>query len=211
MGLNQVSDKIYLRISYGRVARTVRADTPGAKGREKKDGSMIWELVYESLDGILKNVVFRDDSKFGKSWNVEIEDNGTTYVLQLPEDSRHCTEFLKKLPHLRGGQVVKLKPYDYEKDGKRKVGLIVVADGEKVETYYQKYEEKPDGGWNITELHGFPKFDGDPKDEDELKIYFLKVTKFLREQSQKHLREKFNAEPVTVAPLDIDKDDNLPF
>jgi hypothetical protein len=111
------------------------------------------------------------------------------------------------------------KPYEYEKNGKKKVGIWITettADT-KIESVYQDFKQNADGTWTITNLLGYPEFDGNPKDSDDLKIYFLKATKFLREQALKHIRDKFSNATIEQHPPEVeaknpeDDSNDVPF
>jgi len=67
-------------------------------------------------------------------------------------------------------------------------------------------------------LHGFPTGEGvDFKDKDEIKMYFIKVKKFLRGEFVRLFGEKWkesaHKEDATETPLTpgIDDSDDLPF
>ena len=160
-------------------------------------------------------MAFRQSDQYGNSWIVSINDIGEHFALQLQEQSRICTDFLKKLPNLRCGIEYEFTPYDFEKDGKRRSGISIKKGQEKIGNFYQEFSEI-DGKMNVKNLYGFPPFDCDPKDKDELKIYFLKVTKFLRNATMQFLKSKFQDSPVepTVEeepPPEVDPHDDLPF
>jgi hypothetical protein len=208
MGLQETSNKTYLRISGGRVCRSVKEGTEGAQRRETKKGDVIWELVWESLSGVLDSIAFRDDPKYGKSWNLTILDLTDTFVLQVNEDSRYGVDLLKKIPNLHHGVQYTFKPWAFEKDGKPKSGLAITdSNGVKVENFYQTFTEKQDGGWDIKNRKEFPEFKGDPKDRDDLKIYFVVLAKYLRGEALRHIQSKFQ-EPVAPEPV---ASDDLPF
>lgn len=199
MPLKELSNKTYLRVSYGRICKTCDKDTPKAVSRVTSKGDTIYELIWESITAALDSITFRDDEKFGKSWNLGLVDGEDSYILQINEDSRFGVDFLKKVPNLYHGKVYTFKPYDYEKNGKRKAGIWISEDftNAKIESYYQEFTQKPDGSWDIKDLHDFPTFEGDSKDKDDLKIYFVKLAKFLRTNAMKHIQGNFQK----VAPV----------
>lgn len=193
MGLKNMEDRTYLRIRYGRIVKPVPPGTEGAKMRKTNSGEVIYELTWESLSGILDNVTFRDDQRFGKSWNVFVRDDGRLFVLEIQEDSRYGTDFLKKLPNLHRGRFYTFKPFDFEKDNKRRVGISITDEiDQRVESYYQKFK-KVDDGWVVENINDYPTYDGNPRDAEDLKMYFIRVTKFLRARALEYLNNKFNS------------------
>lgn len=192
MGLGESSSTLFLNVGYGRLRKKCKAETPGAVERKTKDGESTWALEYRYVEGILDSVFPREHEEFGRSWVVRILDGKESYSIQISEDSRYANDFLKRLPNLRKNQVIKIMPYDFTDDkGKRKVGLKITGPGEeRIENYYQEFIQEGDK-FSVINKHGYPEYGGDRKDKDELKIYFIKVTKFLREQSIHFIENQF--------------------
>jgi hypothetical protein len=187
MGLgNQIdSHKIYLSVGFGKIRRKtdengkpVTESTPKAVRRATKDGTPVWALEYPYLEGKIQKIFLKEDTGYGVSIEIVISDILETFQLSLKEESRYGQDFFKKLPNIDLTNTVKLTPYDFKdkETGKPKVGVSIEQFEKKVQSYY---EVKTDGKWNI--LHGYPEPDGvNFLDKDELKIYFIKVKKFLR-------------------------------
>jgi hypothetical protein len=219
MPLNESVRKTYLRVSYGKICKTCDETTPKAIKRVTKDEKVVWELQWESITAKLDSIAFRDDEKFGKSWNVGLIDGDDLYVLQINEDSRFGIDFLKQVPNLRHGRTYTFRPYDYEKNNKRKAGIWITeiafeGTEKRVESFYQEFTQKSDGKWDVKNLNGFPEFDGDVKDKDDLKIYFVKLAKFLRSEALKHIQAGFQSNDPVVShePEPPAKpEDDLPF
>lgn len=219
MPLGQREKRTYMSASLGALRVKADENTPGAiKRKSEKTGKIMWELVYDFVSGFLEKVYYRESEDFGNSWQVLIHDNEASYCVQIGEQSRYCTDLLKKLPNLTFGQEYELRPYDFEVDGKRRIGLSIKQGQEKIPSYYQTFEKGPDGKFIVTHLHGFPEYDGDWKDSDELKIYFMRVQTFLRKESRAWLakrKEELEQDAAAEAAADADvsgpADDDLPF
>jgi hypothetical protein len=206
MGLNEGSNRIYVNFSYGMVRKKCDPSHPKAVPRELKDRTVIHEQVWRSLTGILEDVLFKTHDEYGNSWNINLKDDNEEFSAQVQENSRYGADFLRKLPNLRHGQIYTFLPYDFEHNGKRNVGLSITdQEGNKIPSYYQEFSE--DKNVPPKNLHGFPTYDGDWSDKDETKIYFTRVTKFLRLEAQKYLEKDFRTAP----PVSIEDEDRMPF
>ena len=197
MGLHEPSDKIYLKVSLGKIRKKVTEGTPKAKSRELEDKTTIWELIYNSIDGVLVGLSMHEHPEYGKSWTVEIDDEDADgkpvhYAIQMQENGRYGMDLLRKIPNLHKGEVYSFIPYDFEPvAGDRKSGLsIKTASGEKIQSFYQKFEGEGDHV-TVTNINGYPDFTGDKKDKDDWKVYFTQVTKILRVKALKYISEDF--------------------
>lgn len=225
MGVGNHKQRSYYSVSFGKIRKKCDKDTPGATPRELKDKSIIHELVYDYFEGMLDDVEFRPDDGYGNGWIVRVMDGETELNLQLPEESAAGRDFLKKFPSLRKGQFYRFTPFDFvPKDSlKRKSGLsIATRESEKVPSYFHQYSgEKPNV--KTTLLHGYPEYDGGfnkdgSPDKDDLKAYFPKVTKFLRNFAHAHLAGEF-LNGAEKSPVEHDdgpdmaqpEKDDLPF
>ena len=208
MGLHEGENKKYLNISLGKIRQKSNKDDEKAVVRENAQGNEVWERVYYSVTGILKNLTFYEHDEFGKSWTIHLEDGDDNFAIQVKEDSKYCIDLLKKIPNMNLGEMYRFTPYDFEKLGKRKAGMSInkfSGDGkeEKISSYYQEFTKKQNGAWDVKNIHQFPNFEGDSKDKDEIKVYYIKVAKFLRNQTKLWLENKTETHN--------DNDDDLPF
>jgi hypothetical protein len=215
-----VNDELYYSVNLGRMRKRVLATDSGAVSRINKENKEVWEKVLSAISGVLTSVSFRDGD-YGEQWIVHITDEGKKYAIQIQADSEYGRSFLKKFPFMVKGSEYTFKPYDFASSGgKRTIGLGIehTKTKEKIQSYYQNFSPKEgeEGKWNVTNLHGYPEFDGDPKDKSDLKIHFAKVEKFLREGAEKHLKSGFdipgkNAPKETEEFLAPEEKDDLPF
>lgn len=209
MGLNKPSSRIYVNFSYGMVRKKCEAFHADAVPRVTEDGT-VHERVWRSITGVLEDVIFRTHVEYGNSWNIHIKDEAEEYGAQVQENSRYGADFLKKLPNLKQGQIYTFLPYDFEHNGERRVGLSITDyEKNKISSYYQEFSE--DKNVPVKNLNGYPTYDGDWKDKDETKIYFTRVTKFLRLEAQKYLEHDFrNTQPENLASEESESNP-LPF
>ena len=220
MGLHEPTNKTYLRVSLGKIRKTSDKSDALAKERKTDKGDIVYERVWNAVSGTLEDITFFDHKDYGKSWTVLIKDGEDNFAVQVHEDSRYGIDLLKKIPRLQKGYSIKITPYDFEVNNKRKIGLSIEQEGVKVETFYQKFTDEGNGKYKVENLYGFPNFEGDSKDKDDLKIYFTKVAKFLRGKAQEHIDGNFKrALPESIADeiyknssvTDAGTDDDLPF
>jgi len=222
LGSNTGTAKTYLSVGFGKIRQKqtenkqkVDANTPNAVCRKTQSGSESWALEHDFVSGKIEKIFYKEDKEFGNSFEVTIADAMDTYQLSFTEDSRFWFDFMKKLPNIDLSKEVKITAYDFEdKEKKRRVGISIEQDGNKILSFYEKKGE--DNKWTL--LHGFPTGEGvDFKDKDEIKMYFIKVKKFLRGEFVRLFGEKWkesaHKEDATETPLTpgIDDSDDLPF
>jgi hypothetical protein len=231
LGSHSGSPKIFLQVSFGKIRQKslenkqkVDASTPGAVRRETQSGSESWALEHDFLSGIIENIFYKEDAQYGNSFEVVISDVVDQYQLSFTEDSRYWFDFMKKLPNVDLKEKIKISAYDFvNKENKRVAGCGVEQNNQKVASYYEVKGQ--DGKWKL--LHGFPVSEGvDFKDKDEIKMYFIKVKKFLRNQFNDLIQPKLEGKenksypisdtvkefvetPNTFSPTGTD--DDLPF
>ena len=209
MALGETTNRIYLSVGFGRLRKKAEKGDVGAIERTSKDGTKLYAVEYKYVTGNLENVLFRDDEKYGKSWILQMKDGDEHYGIQFSENSRYASDLLKRIPNMHRNQQYTIMPYDFEADGKRKVGLSIKnMAGEKVESYYEKFTKTPEGGtWEY--LYGFPAFPKGEKNKDRIKIYFMELMIFLRERALKHIGENFKKE--LEPEIQHDNPDDLPW
>ncbi len=214
MGLNKGRDRTFLNISFGRIRQRCKPDHPEAIGRELQSGEKTYAVEYTSVSGILEDIRFRDDPRYGKSWNLYITDGDEKFAIQVKEDTAFGSALLERIPNLVRNQFYLFAPYDFEtQKGKRKRGLSIKdKSGEKISSYYKKFTEREDGGWDVENLYGYPSYDGDRKDKDELKIYFTRLLKFLRAEALKHIGQFRDNDESSSDDIPIgEPEEELPF
>lgn len=226
----------YYTIKKGEDGRTAfrlktSSQDPQAQARPYKnpktgEEGVAYERAFASLNGIIEDIQFTENSLADKTIlrsiniNLGTDDDGVAQVISLPQDSRFAADFLRKLPNIKLNEEVRFAPHDYEKEGRRKVGIYIDHRNPETERfdvnvldYFTKFEEK-DGKWIVTNLHGMP--DATEDDKEDWPFYFKKVEKFLINYTKENILPKFAGErhltANEVAPTnnEIDSMDNYP-
>lgn len=169
------NSKPYLRIVGGNFAQTVDKNTPKARLREweTKDGTKgsKWELTYMNWSGHIQAIRFKD-GEFGTDCIIDL---GDAFIC-LNTSTRYFTDFASKIWGADLSKEVLLHPYDIEDGQKRKTGISVQIDGEKLKNAFYDWESKQF-------LHGFPAIDEEKKvKKNYWKLYFAEVEAFLMEK-----------------------------
>ena len=213
MGLNKGANRTWLNVGFGKIRQKAKAGDPDVVERTLQDGTKSYAIEYQSLDGKLDTIYMKTHHEYGNSWMVIISDGEVSYGLQITENSRYGADLLRRIPNLKKGEIYKFSPYAFIPQGEtdEKVGLSIKTVGdEKVQSYFQTFEQGPDGKIKVTNINGFPTYAGERNDKDALKIYFIGVTKFLRAFAQSYLKSaQFEAPPEHPVATEVESD--LPF
>lgn len=182
MGLinDNYQKKIYANIFSGKISIQSKEGEEGAISRTNKNNKTVWEKHFPAIQGILESIEVRKNEHLkAYEYVLHISDVGEHYYLSIPVDSKYGDTFAKKVPNLKFGIEVTVKPFDFEdrETGKKRTGVNLLQDGwpdNKVPYYFTK--DNPQGmPWLETKV-----------DEEEYKIYKLQLNKFLREAVEKH-------------------------
>lgn len=188
------TSKMYLTIVGGTLAQKVDETTEGAKRREYEasDGTKgeKWEVYYKNVSGLITNIEIKE-SKFGDQAVILIQDGEDKYQLQIGTGSKYFTDFGRKISNIHLDMDVVISPYDFETDGKRRTGLSIKQEGQKVVDFFW------DGKKTV---NGFPQPEGDTKKykSDDWTVYFLSVKKFLTAHVEKVWAEQQEVEADAV-------------
>lgn len=178
------SERTFLSVGFGKLRQKTLSSkervnelTNGAVKRETHQGKESWAIEYNYVSGIIESIKHKEDAQYGDSFEVTVADGPEKYQISFPDDSRFWFDFMKKLPNISLRKDVKISVYDFEsKERKRIVGCSIEQDGIKVKSFYDKQGD--DGKWSS--LYGYPSGkDVDWKDKDEVKVYNIRVKKFL--------------------------------
>ncbi len=198
--------KTYVNIFGGNLSIQAKEGEEGAVSRVNKKDKTVWEKHYPDLTGILESVEVNKNEHL-KAWEyvLHLSDVGMHYYISIPCESRYGENFAKKAPHLKFGQELTVKPYDFldKTDNKKRIGVGLLQEGfpdKKLPVYYTK--ENPNGMPVLLEK----------VDEEAYKIHNIQLNKFLREEVAKLSKPKdVPAEtPVNNTPVDPNIDP-LPF
>ncbi len=191
--LNKGSKGIYLSIQSGKIAHRQSEATATSKQRTLESGKVIHEELYDSMEGMIKNVQFKDGD-YGTQLVITIENDGEIAHLQMPLSSNPASGFLKALPNVDANVAVKFSPKMEEKDGKRKTSLFLSQGGKGVKWYWTK-----DNPGDLPSLKKI-KVKGKETWDDSDQIDFLKA--YVNDQ----FLPKLSGESVSV-----DADEEAPF
>lgn len=146
--------------SEGATKRTILKD-----GEEPRD---VWEHLFKDLTGNIVSIELKQ-GKFGKQYEIIINDLLDTMILQLPAESGYADTLICRLPNIDPLQSVKLVPYSFIPEGKKKKkdGLNVFQNDVKILSAFTKENH-----------NGAPQPEKPVMDEDEWKIYFMQLRKF---------------------------------
>lgn len=166
--------KPYISIVGGNIVQKVDKDTPNARYREyetrDKSTAGKWELVFNSWVGKILNITFKEGD-FGEQCNVELEDA----ILSMGTAGKYFTDFACKIFNGDLEKEFVIHPYDMEVDGgRRKTGISLQQEGEKLQNYF----------YNGTEnINGFPEVDHEKTEKKGYwASYFGEVEEFLIEK-----------------------------
>lgn len=196
------NDKFLSILSDGTIRLSVPEGTEGAVRREYEtsDGKtgVKHELVYTELSGMLTGVKFFEGD-FGKLLQLTIEDVGEDpVVLSIGTASNFGEDLMKKLPGVDIEKPIVISPYSFEDEkGKKRKGVTLSQDGNKLENFYYDKEAKKN-------KVGYPEVKITKKmSKDDWKMYFLKVRMFLIDEVSKKFgleaqapSDEINAEEV---------------
>lgn len=167
-----------------RVAAEEGAEGAVKREYETSDGKTgsKWEYVYTELTGKITNVSFYEGD-YGKLIQLTVEDEESDpVVLSVNTSSNFGEDIMKKLPSIDLEEPVTLAPYSFEDDkGKKKRGVTITQNGEKLKNFYYDEEKKKN-------LHGFPEVKlpkGKKPTKDFWKLYFLEARMFLIDETEK--------------------------
>lgn len=182
---------------------------------ETKVAGVAYERAFENLYGEIEAVFFTEKllekGRTLRSLNVKItpDDDGNERVISLPQDSRYADDLMKRLAKFDFKVPVRLSPFNFQKDGPRRVGISMFAMNpeteqftEKIEAdYFTKVEEK-DGEKVYTHLHGFPE--ATDEDREDWEFFYKRVNKFLINYTKENILPKFTVQNKvdTVDALD---------
>ena len=212
--LTQKENKTYISVlsSDGTLRQTVDAGTPGAVLREyetsdKKKGSK-HELVFNKLEGKIVGLSFYEGD-YGKNLQVEIENAGDKAVLSLNVGGNFGEDVMKKFPNINLEEEVSFEPFSFVNDKEKQVkGISIKQRGEKIQNYYFDADKKKPINGMLEPQGNIEKYG-----REEWKIHFLMVRKFLVEEMQKLIENRFpKSIPIPVEyPEDNIKPEEIPF
>ena len=190
---------IYLSIQSGKIAQRITEPSSTSKSRTLESGKVIHEELYDTLEGRITGIQFKDGD-YGQQLIISMENEGDVAHLQMPLSSSPASGFLKALPNVQPGALIKFKPKMEEKDGKRKTSLVLSQGGQGVKWFWTK--DNPGELPSMKKIKVKGKETWDDSDQiDYLKAYV--TDEFL----PKIGKSKTDNQPAVEA----DEDDTTPF
>jgi len=173
--VNQDYNKIFYNIVNGKIVNKVKEDTPNAVKRENKKGDIVYELVWDSLDGIIAKLEFKDHQEYGKSLVITIDEDGVLSQLQLSCNSKYFHSFVARIKACDLSANIKIVPFSFDdkekkkRDGTPKVntGITLYQDDNKIEPNITK--ENP--------LKDAPEFPKNTSDKIAMTTYNVNMEK----------------------------------
>ncbi len=146
------SQRNYLSISDGKIAKSVQEGTPNAVKKTNKEGTKtFYELHYPAVSGFIRDARKRP-TDWGDKLQIDIEDNGVLYSLEMPWSSRYSSGFFTCIPNIDVSKKVRFSPYmKIMDDGKKKTMLYLSyadekgSDGKSVNIPWAFTKEAPNG------------------------------------------------------------------
>ena len=191
--------KVYWSVFNGKLSRKAHEGEEGAATRTNKLGKKVIEVYRDGLEGVLYDINI-DETTFDKtkvkSLKITLTNDGIHHIINFPKESRYFGSFLEKVPNVKDGFNIQVRPYNFEDENEKKIiGVNVFQSGVKLASAYKvKVGEK----WTYN--HGFPPFPekwNTLADRDK-KIYFMDVDDFW-ENAVKDWRMKYAPDYRAVA------------
>lgn len=200
MGLNKESGrKNFLTIGNGKIVLQHQNPIEGVTTqRVNKNGKVVHEEVFTSITAMIQNIQSKDTT-FGKVWEIELADNGETYVLSFNYSSRYTNNFFRALPNIDLTQPVKIAPWsmaDRKDASKTVIGLSISQSGQKVPFKWDK-----DNPGNLPEMEQI-------KRKGKLEWDDSKQLDFFENMLRNDILPQLKGSPVTI--WDNDKEE-APF
>lgn len=170
------SNKPYIYIIEGVLKQNASETTPRAERRdyELKNGTKgtKYEISYKSWTGKIQDLIVKK-GKYGEMLEVEFDDA----IFTIGTESRYFKDFVQKLASANVNRPITISPYAFESNGKPLKGVTIYQDGEKLKSWYWDDGIGEKGAY----CNGFPKPKGDVSkfNEDDWKVYYIGVKKFL--------------------------------
>jgi hypothetical protein len=209
MGLdtNSGSDKTYLSISEGRIAKRVEKGTEGAVECRSKDGSRIWyEKRYPSVTGRIVDVFKRSSDKgYGPQLCIVLEDIGEKFQVQMPWSSRYSSGFFLCMPNIDLSKSITLAPWMKEIDGQKKTMLYIRQGENNVDWYWTK--DDPKGMPQMVQVKVKGEIVWDDTDRQQFFEDYLSKVFIPKMEATVIGKTEKQAEPAT----DSQHEDDLPF
>jgi hypothetical protein len=142
MGLEKSTGrKIFLSISQGNLVRQHENPTEGlTESRVNKRGKQVHEEMFKSLTAKITDIRAKD-APFGRVWELELQDDGETFIISWQYSSRYTNNFFRILPNIDLTQPIKFAPWsmkDKKDASKTVIGISIYQKDGKVPFAFDK-------------------------------------------------------------------------
>jgi hypothetical protein len=232
----KTSNKQYLSIVQGTLRQSVPEGTKDSVPREWEAGGKKGtkhEIVYNAFSGFITDVSFFDGESDGRKFtnlNIVLDENesGKKPVISVGVSTRYASDILKKLPNVDFAQEVRIRPYAFTPEGEEKtVTGVEITQKDRSGNFTRKVDSffhAKDGAGKTIIKSGFPQPEGETRDytQDDWKVFYLQVRRFLVNYTKEHVCPRFKDVPkaqrtdvpahneAETAADDINPDD-IPF
>lgn len=136
---NSSGSATYATILEGKWAQRVKEGTPGAVERENKLGNVVYEIYHDTVTGFITKAEIDDSGDYGDQLKITVSDDiGDSIVASIPMESRYASDFMKRYPGINLDEEVSLTPYSFEDDGKKRSGISVRQNNQKIPHQWTK-------------------------------------------------------------------------
>jgi hypothetical protein len=216
MGLGNTTKATYLHFVMGKVRQRVESGLDGAKERTNSQGTKVYELIYDYIEGTITNIEKVTSDEYNDQFAISMTDfeSGENYIIYVTEGAQ-SNKLFNKLLATKPNIPIRIIPHQFEDDGKSRSEFTVQQDGKKVERLFTK-----DNPGEMPTLKG--KWDNHTKKEQTNFLYDLNdffesaMGKWLADVSassyiiEDELVEEIEATEEKDDP-EVPENDDLPF
>lgn len=159
--------KKYVSIIKGQFSLKCDQDTPGASSRENKNGDLVYELLYDQLEGVITNIEFVK-GKYGEKIDVTIKDSEEVVLNISWKDFSVRDRFIKCLPNVNFCQPIVFKTFQNDQG---KTVFLMYQEGQLIKQKWTK-----DNPGDFPQPKQTKNFDGSTKwDFSECEAFLYQV------------------------------------
>jgi hypothetical protein len=202
---NSSENRTYVSVIDGKFTIRAEKSTPKAKERQNKNGVLVYELQFDTISGMLENVLDqKTENQYGTFRNIVliIRDNSELYNVSIPYSSRESKGILMRLPHADLSKQIKFKI------AKKDHAFTWITQNDS--TIPLKWTKENPGelpGMVEVEIKGKKTFD----DTLQMKYLFDFIQQnVLSKINSQSTEQGFNSPPLPANDLSA-TDDDLPF
>ena len=209
--MGNTNDTKYIGTFQGKFTLRANENTPGAVSRINKLDKQVWEVQFNQLKGILKDIEIKDGD-YGERYQFVIQaDDGEKASLECALNSNLASTIINRLPNLDLTQ-----PFEIVarwNASKERAMFFLNQDNEKVEDFFQSWDADSKTwtmnhkfpAWEKKEINGKETWDASA----QIKYQKQVVAKYLAEMAG--VAAEATPEPAPVEKAAEEEEDDLPF